>query len=361
LLEEETLFLAGRCLLECRNCHADAVAGLKRHALSAMEWRADNRYEPHLPHRVRATQLLSQLADPTVIVALAKIVYQKIRRNLHGEADYEFSSVRMAAAIGLKRMRSRRQVNQALGDIDPGLPALFKEWRTGPKRTGKLVEAFYAAGNPGLQALTALALGDLASQADLIGEDEAGQTALDCLAGALVAAETDTAVRWALADALSMIDPQKVIEQVVVPYLKAVDARPRAEWAEWITRDKRLIYLIGLLRWQDEQAHHFLVKQCLPSCADVKLWLTVIDALGRLANDQDRHVLVAIATASFGYMKAWFPDADERRILQRNAIRALAKVGALETVERLRAADLDQDDQLVTALYETGFALYWRR
>ncbi|MDX1614787.1 MAG: CHAT domain-containing protein [Candidatus Promineifilaceae bacterium] len=360
LLDGETLFLAGRCLLECRACSVDDnITGLQRHAVKAMEWRADEEHEPHLAHRVRTTQLLSQLADPAVIVSLAQIVYRKIRHDIHGEADYEFSSVRMAAAIGLKRVRSRHKVNQVLGDIDPALPQLFTDWREG--RTRALVHAFYTADNPGLQALIALALGDLASQAGLIQDAEGGQTALDCLAEALVAADTDTAVRWALADALSMIDPQKVIEQVVVPYLEAVKERSREEWADWISRDKRLIYLIGLLRWQDDRAHHFLVKQCLPSCADVKLWLTVIDALGRLANDRDRHVLEAIATVSLGYMKQWFPVPDERLRLQRKAISALARLGSLETLERLRAAGLDEEDSLLAPLYETGFELYWRR
>ena len=47
---------------------------------------------------------LGQLQDPATIPALARAANQQVRINWKGKPDYEFSSVRMAAALALKQM-----------------------------------------------------------------------------------------------------------------------------------------------------------------------------------------------------------------------------------------------------------------
>jgi hypothetical protein len=357
LVDGETLFLVGRCLLEASRCRDEWVSGLRRHALKMTRWRTDNLNEPHLSHRVQATQLLSRVAEPDEIVSLATIAYKRVRQDLLGQADYEFSSVRMAAAIGLKRL-STADVNQVLRDIDPVLPLLYRNWRAG--HIFALTEKFEQAQDPGLRAMAALAMGDLASQAALIGRDQQGEQALLSLAAAFVDPGTPGSVGWALADALAMIDPTTIAGKVIRPYLEQMAAR-QGDQGDWIARDKRMAYLMGLARWADPLVHDFLVGHCLRGSTDMKLWLTAMDAIGRLGGEQGRQVLEEIATGKLRGFRQSIPHEEQQLHLRRQAIKALGQVGNRETVWHLRQAGLDEDAALIRDFYNMAGEIYWRQ
>jgi len=65
LLEGMGVFLAARCLLECKPVLDEReLRALVDHVVNALVWRSDSSFEPDLARRLEATQLLAQLAMP---------------------------------------------------------------------------------------------------------------------------------------------------------------------------------------------------------------------------------------------------------------------------------------------------------
>jgi HEAT repeat protein len=359
LLEGEQVFVAARCLLECRQQRRD-LAELHQHVMSALRWRTHSQNEPRPAYRVLATQLLSRLADPEAIVDMAELVYKKARLNLSDVEDYEYSSIRMAAAIGLKRMKSRKRVDETLATIHPQLVSLFANWEHG--NSDVLIEQFTQTDDAGIQAIVALALGDLASQSTLSQVDEDRKDVLDCLIAAFKDKEMPSSVRWAVTDALAMVDTTTISSKVIQPALKELPAREPGEQVDWLGRDKCLAYLIGLIRAQEPAAHAFLVDHCLRSSDDLPLWLTAIEALGNLANLDDRQLLTEIAKGTFDgrSLAIFFPDSHHRYHIRRKAIGVLAEIGDEETAKALREGGVEQDKQLTRAFYRATSDIYQR-
>jgi len=359
LLEGEQVFLAARCLLECQQ-HQRELVGLQGHVVNSLRWRMNSNNEPRSTYRVLATQLLSRLAEPEAVVHLAELVYKKARKNLDDMEDYEYSSVRLAAAIGLKRMKSRKQVDETLAKINPALVTLFFNWEDGHEQA--LIEGFRRSDDAGIQSAAALALGDLASQATLSQVQEDRKDALDCLVDSFCDENTPSSVRWAVTDALSMVDTTTISVRVVRPALEALKVRAPSEHARWLGRDKCLAYLIGLIRAQEPAAHAFLVNHCLKSAKDLRLWLTAMEALGRLANLEDRQLLVDIATGNIEgqSLAGFFLDSDDRYHVRRKAIEILAEIGDADTAKALREGGVGHEEPLTQTYYRATSEIYQR-
>ena len=65
LMDGELVFLAARCLLECRTlAQRQPLSELTDHVVNALRWRTGSANEPDVAMRLRATQLLAQLGMP---------------------------------------------------------------------------------------------------------------------------------------------------------------------------------------------------------------------------------------------------------------------------------------------------------
>jgi hypothetical protein len=370
LLEGMGVFLAARCLLECKPMlDATELHALVDHVVNALVWRSDSRFEPDLARRLQATQLLAQLAMPEEAVCLARKTYCLVRMNVANRWDYEFSNVRFAAAIALKRM-APAAAEAALGQISTKLAGLFAAWQG--KEIDEVIRQSKSSDDLGLQGLAALALGDLHGR--LANEDPpvAAARALDRLIEMFRSGETRQNVRWSVADALSLLDSALVTESLVDPLLAKFASTHGAGLPRPAKIKKSLAYLVGLLRLRDERAHNFLIQECLgleggKGTKDWSTWATAIVALGRIGDESDKELLAGIAA---GRSKG--PDLQrfftqeahqeaERNYVRREAINALANQGDLDVLSPEDRDNLAKEPTLSKAYYQAIQEIYWRQ
>ena len=361
LLHGEPLFLAARCLMEAtaeeERRDNEELEALRQHVVRALYWRTDSGHESSLPRRILATQLLSRVADPEVIIHLARLVYEKVRTSLSEEKDYEFSSVRMAGAIGLRRIGRPQEVQRILEtQFHPSLKSLFAAWKRG--KLAALMESYTGAENPGVQAVAALSVGDVAEQLWAAGNERQGRRALGFLCTQFLDPETTQSVRWALADALAMMDVRAVARVVVEPYLADLTRRD-GEDESWKARDKCVAYLIGLVRPPGPSPLSFLIDHCIMASGDMRLWLCAMQALARVGGPRALSVLADIARGEFR-LEETFADDAERCALRRTAISLLVEMGGREAIAELRRSPAIQNPALMPALYQATRALYWQ-
>jgi hypothetical protein len=158
-----------------------------------------------------------------------------------------------------------------------------------------------------------------------------------------------------------MVDTTTITARVLRPVLEAIQKRDPGEQAKWLGRDKCLAYLIGLIRAQEPAAHDFLVDHCL-SIKDTRLWLTAMEALGRLANLEDRQLLVGIAAGNIcgQSLDKYFPDAGDRYHIRRKAIEILAEIGDADTAKALHEEGVGLEKPLTQSYYQATSEIYQR-
>jgi hypothetical protein len=267
--------------------------------------------------------------------------------------------------VGLLRLNELTR-KEILDRIDPVLVELLDSWQN--RRVDRLLHRFHSAENLSAQAIAALALGDLYRQLILDRDRQPeAQKILGELAQAFLSVKTRGATLWAVTYALARLDLPTVKGAVLLPFFEKIELFPDEE-----TRDRHYkctAYLIGLLRWQEEQARDFLERRCMRETHVVSLASVAISALGRLACPQDKSMLEAIALGEFGHYLPHLASAppNDMAYLQRKAIGALASVGDLRTVARVRAdrrtaqAGLSKwDPAMEQVLYRTSEEIYWR-
>lgn len=360
LLQGEQLFLAARCLMECApggDVASLEIEALRQHVVRALYWRTENKNEPLLRLRVLATQLLSRVAEPEAIIHLARLVYEKVRTSLSDEKDYEFSSVRMASAIGLRRIGQPQEVYDILEkQFHPSLKPLFHAWRGGDLEA--LIASYCEAENAGVQAVAALAIGDVAEQLWAVPEREEGPRALDFLSEQFSATDTPQSVRWAVADALAMIDARAVAEQVIIPYLDGREARDDGR-EDWLALDKSAAYLVGLVRPPGPRPLSFLIDHCIGSSEDMRLWLCAMQALARVGGPKARSVLANIAQNG-ERLRTAIGNIEDRCHLRREALALLVEVGDREAIAALRQSPAVQDPALMPSIFHATRETYWQ-
>ena len=365
LLEGTRVFLGARCLLECKSVFdaqtdpkaKEELHKLVDHVVNALLWRSDSATEPDLAQRLQATQLLAQLGLPEVAVGLASKAYSVVRKNVVEKWDYEFSSVRFAAAIALKRM-TPDVAAEALTEINPKLVELFGAWQC--KDVEALIRHSQDAGDPGLRGLAALALGDLHGPLGSTNRTKDAECALERLQE-MFKVETCPSVCWPVADALSLVDRLRVIQSIVKPLLEDTRLGESASFRS------SLAYLIGLLRLRDEKARNFLLRDCMglegeEGPREWKIWATAITALGRIASGSDAKLLAEIAAgrAEGRELDEFFPEETERNYVRREAINALANQGDLEVLCPEDRDRLAKEPALFKAYYKAIQEIYWR-
>jgi hypothetical protein len=210
-------------------------------------------------------------------------------------------------------------------------------------------------------AVAAAALADLRT-------DEAFRA----LAGAVRQKGLPADTGWALTDALSLLDPARVTQEVIVPLIKS----GTSHWYE------RLAYLIGKTRTQDATALAFL-DRCLYELKRVNTKAKAIQSVGWLQDRTKTRLLEFVAMGRFDdiekatrqevrkdddaedlVLKKGFSlgkvTAEDRRFLRRKAIEALAYIGDTNTLTLLREGRVEWDAELRRAFFWTSEEIYWR-
>ncbi len=349
----EQSLLAANCLLESGERQIDP--DLVGQVVDALVWQLDSTNERSVQRRARAASTLGQLAQSrqeqslTAIPHLVRVANRQIRINWRGEARYEYSNVRMAAAGALQYMMpfARDEIEAA----DPQLNAVLRLW---DKEDVEALEArLHSEEDAGLQAIAAFALGDL----------QTPQT-VDTLIAAFFDTGSPSHTRWAVTDALALLDPAVVLQRAILPLLdadaaKLVDLAPevwdrRANWYE------RLAYLIGMVRARELLPRQFL-ERCLGEFTDVWLTAKAVQSLGQMYERSYKGLFERIALGDFEDIASSKKASEwDNKYLQRKAIEALANIGDRETLTRLRTQRTDWGPELERIFYWTSEEIYWR-
>jgi hypothetical protein len=373
--EAERMFLAARCLRETssqRKVNPEVVVQV----VEALAWQLDSANVRQTSRRLRAVQALEQLrhlpAARSAVVYLGRIADQRVRMNWKGEMDYDLSGMRKAAVFALRRMMS--QFRDSLAMASPELLKFFERWES--EDVGKLI-GWLRQGDRRRAPLAAFALADLHSSQR--------QEPLDALIEVFLAPRTTNTTRWAVADAFTLLDPIVVNRRVILPFLDQ-DAASEVglDDVAWQTRAGhygRLAYLIGKLGIQDPATRAFL-DRCLRDFRRVSLKAGAIQSLGWLRDHSKKLLFEQIAV---GNLAGQFRDKDgtknvteefrlgeasedDKRLLRRKAIEALANIGDSDTLVLLRQSraepswdeQFNWDPELDQAFYEAAEEISWR-
>lgn len=346
LSEGERVFLAARCLLESGDRGVDP--DLIQQVVDALVWRLDSANEHRMSHRIRAASALGQLHHLSAIPHLTRVANQKIRVDWRGELAYEYSSVRMAAVVALQRMMP--VARQEIEAVDAQLAELLFLWE---KRDVPALAASLDLEDVGAQAIAAFALGDLQTE-----------EAVDVLVATFLDPDTSAQTRWAVTDALTLLDPAEVTRRAILPLLdpeaaerEGIDPRAWKRRADWY---ERLAYLIGKLRVQSPVTRAFL-QRCLDKFTGIWLKGMAIQALGWMYDRSYRDLFERIAGGDFSgiAMRKDFSEEDAGYV-RRKAMQALATIGDQDTLAYLRANRTEWSAELERAFYWTSEDIYWR-
>jgi hypothetical protein len=349
----ERALLAARCILEGSERQIDP--DLVNQVVDALVWQLDSANERSTSQRVRAAHTLGQLGQSgqlqssLVIPQLARAANQPVRVNWRGETRYEYSDVRMAASVALQRMRP--SARDEIKAVDSQLDEVLYLWE---KEDIEALDALLHSADESIQAIAAFALGNLQTP-----------QSVDVLVKAFLDFDTQSHTRWAVTDALALLDPVTVTQRAILPLLDSEAAereglepriwKARAAWYE------RLAYLIGMVRARDPVTHDFLGR-CLYEFTDAWLTAKAIQSLGWMCEHSYKDLFEQIALGNFPDEVALSKSSSEwdARYLQRKAIEALANVGDRETLTRLRAHRTDWGPELERIFYWTSEEIYWR-
>ncbi len=340
LAQSEQLYLLARCLLENRGRQIDPQ--LENQVFDVLVRQLDTANEPREARRARAALVLGQLQRPQTIPALARAAFERVRTDWQGLPTFEYSSVRMAAANALQRMMPRyeREIQKA----SPTLAGVLKLWCVRDAASlGKRLRSEAA----GSQAIAAFALGE-------INNDEA----VDCLVSVFLDPDTPSQTSWAVTDALALVDPAQVVARAILPLLDEtvaktlnIDARAWRRRARWY---ERLAYLIGKVRAQDATTAHFL-DRCLYEFRDIGVKAHAIQSLGWLNRRSYKELFEQIAAGDLhGVVLGANPVVTDITYLRRKAIEALARIGDLDSLNRLRRQRENWNPELEEAFYWTS-------
>lgn len=351
LHEGEQLFLAARCIPECR---ARLDAQLVHHVIRMLIWRLDSARELRTARRVRIAEILGQLQAQEALPRLIRVACERVRLDAQQQPIYEHNSVRLAAVEALQR--SVAPPYAAIKLHSPQAATILNYWAAG--QVEALVPYLVAPGEQyeGVQSLAAFALGDLQTA-----------RAVEVIIRAFLSPKFSDVIRAAAATALTLLDPAVVTQRVLFPLLDAEAAQAQGLPPEtWENRRRwypELADLIGQLRIQQPQARAFLY-QCLNDYPDIELKGAALRALGHIYDYSSKDLCETIALWDAERLKPLArmnlldllnlpasPTPEARDYLQRQALEALYYLGDAETLRRLQCRPTSGSPELELAFY----------
>lgn len=385
LKDGEQVYLAARCLLEARqagslnSCPLDsskagwqatgegasADSYVESLVLDALAWRSDSTNEPRAYQRLRAVAALGRHPNPEVVRFLSRIAMEKTRTNSRGEADFEYGGIRQAAGQALRRLLSgkdseeKRAFAEELKQANPCLEELICKWLgedvdwldttmkrpfEGIQDAGELKTAQALAG------MAAFALGDLRNpKADAK------------LIEAFKENATIELVRWAITDALAVLDPEMVMHKAVHAMLDGGKLNTATESNG--ERREQLIYLIGQLRHPDARALAFVEDVLHTPEVPYDQKGRAMLAIGFLHPPQWenwKNAFERVALGDYSAIQIQPKNPQEAHYLKIKALQALAEIGDQQTLEILRRGRQQWSLELERVFYSTSEEIVWR-
>ncbi|MCG3161100.1 MAG: hypothetical protein JMDDDDMK_02218 [Acidobacteria bacterium] len=314
--------------------------------IEALIWRSSSVNEPRSFQRLRAIEELGRQRKPEVVPYLARVAMTPTRISHNRNRVYEYGGIRQAAGRALRRMMPGFE--KELEAADPALARVVTLWAeaSDPAQPDKKIkeninelaallrktEAECQAEKipAALPAMTAFALGD-------IDNDQSRAILYETF----LSEQTERETRWAITDALSLLDPEEVMNSVVYKLIPSLDQLEdenfkisEAPFAGW---HEMLILLIGQLRNPDTRARRFVERMLTDNRADFLLKGRAILAFGNLNEQSWKEKFEEVALGDFDEIriaKAQRRQADA--YLRTKALQALAEIGDQETLRRLR-------------------------
>ncbi|HKE03655.1 MAG TPA: hypothetical protein VKE91_06330, partial [Blastocatellia bacterium] len=342
--------------------------------MEALIWRSSSVNEPRSFQRLRAVEELGRLRRPEVVPYLSRVAMTRTRVSYSKDRVYEYGDIRQAAGRALRRMapgfeRELEAADSALARVvtlwaeasDPAQPvekvrkninelaALLRKTEEECK-VEKIPEA--------LPAMAAFALGD-------IDDDESHSILYETF----LCGQTERETRWAITDALALLDPEEVMNLVVY---KLIPSREQLEdegfkicessSADW---HEMLILLIGQLRNPDSRARRFVERILADDHADYRLKGRAILAFGYLNEQSWKEKFEQVALGDFDWIET--PRGQRKQAeayLRTKALQALAEIGDQETLRRLRSFKGDGHTswppEVERVFYITSEEINWR-
>jgi HEAT repeat protein len=354
LNEGEEIFLIVRCLLE--SSEQRIAKDVRNQVVDALVWQLDSANVRQSTRRVRVARTLGQMRERTAIPYLVNVATKEVRINSEGWLTFDLTNVRMAAAIALKRMMPACEAQ--IRGADARLSSLLDLWCD---QDVTALGEHLLSGDVVASAIAAAALADLQTE-----------EAFQVLARAVYTKGLPADTGWALTDALALLDPALVTQEVIVPLIES----RTSHWYE------RLAYLIGKTRTQDATAMAFL-DRCLHELKRVKTKAKAIQSVGWLQDRTKTRLLEYVAMGRFDdiekaaqqevrgddddedvALKQGFSlgkvTVEDRKFLRRKAIEALAHIGDVHTLTQLREGRVEWDAELRRAFFWTSEEIYWR-
>gem|GEM_PF-906260 len=326
--------------------------------MEALIWRSSSVNEPRSYQRLRAIDELGRLRRPEIVVYLARVAMTRTRVSLGQELKFEYGGIRQAAGRSLRRMMP--EFEEDLRQADPALAEIIRYWRD--KDIDQLTLFLRKTRRQCIQenikesvpAMAAFALGDLQTE-----------TARRLLYEAFLERSTSPDTRWAIADALTLLDPDEVMREVIGKLIPSREELEDPDFRITATQSARWheleIYLIGQLRSSEQRARKFVDKFLQDSRASFALKGRAILALGNLNAQERREDFEQVVLGNFDVINL---NPRQRRraeiYLRVKALQALAEIGNRETLRRLRSQHKDWPSEVERVFYVTSEEINWR-
>jgi len=342
--------------------------------MEALIWRSSSVNEPRSFQRLRAIEELGRQRRPEVVPHLSRVAMTRTRVSYSKGRVYEYGAIRQAAGRALRRMmpgfeKELEAADAALARVvtlwaeasDPTQPEdkvrkNINELAASLRKTEEecKVEKIPEA----LPAMTAFALCD-------IDNDESHSILYETF----LCEQTERETRWAITDALALLDPEEVMNLVVY---KLIPSREQLEdesfkicespFAGW---HEMLILLIGQLRNPDSRARRFVERILDDDRADYRLKGRAILAFGSLNEQSWKDKFEQVALGDFDWIDT--PRGQRKQAeayLRTKALQALAEIGDQETLRRLRSFKGDGratwPPEVERVFYITSEEINWR-
>ncbi|MFN0112443.1 MAG: CHAT domain-containing protein [Blastocatellia bacterium] len=371
LKDGEQVFLAARCVLESQlNCKdeqvKEAIKEVESLVMDALVWRSDSANEPRSFQRLRAVEALGRLKRPEVVGFLTRIVTNKTRLNSNGRRDFEYGGIRQAAGRALSRLLPREQpdpedpLTVELKGLCPPLEELIqKAIRAGSEEVRWLENRMKQPNsgnvedekdlNDALASMAAFALGEVRF------DDAHGK-----LIAAFQEASLSEVIRWAITDALAVLDPERIMTEAILPMIESDKLGDIASLNE---RREQLIYLIGQIRHPNEKARAFVEDTLRKPEANILQKGRAILAIGYLLppNWEEWKVeFEKVALNEDNVIAKKAPAKSKVVYLRTKALQALAEIGDEATLKRLREKRQQWPPELERVFYSASEEIIWR-
>jgi HEAT repeat protein len=204
--------------------------------------------------------------------------------------------------------------------------------------------------NDALASMAAFALGDLRD-----GE------AHNKLFEAFLDDSTHETIRWAITDSLAGLDPERVMRTAILPLIEKGTLADQVKFSE---RREQLIYLIGQIRHPNEKAREFVESVLKSPDAPYQQKGRAILTIGYLHPPncefwKGEFEAVALCEKNCVAEKIG-AKSKPGFYLRTKALQALAEIGDLKTIERLRRKRHQWPPEMEKVFYSTNEEIIWR-